>query len=303
MSAARASHSVALSSLRGRASLRRRWIVLGPGPHGVRRRLDRSRWPTTRRQSHRRAARAGARPSLIERGEYLTHAADCVACHTAQRRQALCRRPRLQAAVRHDVFDQHHAGQGNRHRQLHRPAISRRRAQGIRRDGAHLYPAMSYTSYTYMTDADALAIKAYLFSLPPVHAPRQAEQACLAVQPARPDGGSGIVVVQCRRRVSRPTRRRARNGTGAPIWRRRWPLRRMPHAAQSRLCARQPAQIRRRPHRGLARLSTSPPTRPRGLGNWSDDDLATYLSTGHADGHGGACRPDGRSRRQQPQPV
>ncbi len=30
---------------------------------------------------------------------------------------------------------------------------------------------MSYTSYTYMTDADALAIKAYLFTLPAVHAP------------------------------------------------------------------------------------------------------------------------------------
>ena len=43
--------------------------------------------------------------------------------------------------------------------------------QGVRRDGARLYPAMPYASYTYMTDADALAIKAYLFSLPPVHAP------------------------------------------------------------------------------------------------------------------------------------
>jgi hypothetical protein len=40
--------------------------------------------------------------------------------------------------------------------------------RGIRRDGARLYPAMSFTSYTYMTDADALAIKAYLFRLPPV---------------------------------------------------------------------------------------------------------------------------------------
>ena len=42
--------------------------------------------------------------------------------------------------------------------------------RGMRRDGARLYPAMPYTSYTYMTDDDALAIKAYLFSLPPVRA-------------------------------------------------------------------------------------------------------------------------------------
>ena len=38
-----------------------------------------------------------------------------------------------------------------------------------------LYPAMPYAAYTYMTDADALAIKAYLFSLPPVHRPDQDE--------------------------------------------------------------------------------------------------------------------------------
>ena len=30
---------------------------------------------------------------------------------------------------------------------------------------------MSYPSYTYMTDADALAIKAYLFILPPFMRP------------------------------------------------------------------------------------------------------------------------------------
>jgi mono/diheme cytochrome c family protein len=40
--------------------------------------------------------------------------------------------------------------------------------RGIRKDGARLYPAMTYTSYTYMTDADVLAIKTYLFSLPAV---------------------------------------------------------------------------------------------------------------------------------------
>src|SRR5258705_9079956 len=33
---------------------------------------------------------------------------------------------------------------------------------------------MPFTSYTYMTDADALAIKAYLFSLAPVRAPAPA---------------------------------------------------------------------------------------------------------------------------------
>src|SRR2546421_589464 len=46
---------------------------------------------------------------------------------------------------------------------------------GFRRDGARLYPAMPYPSYTYMTDADALAIKAYLFSLAPVRSANRAD--------------------------------------------------------------------------------------------------------------------------------
>src|SRR5439155_13191653 len=42
--------------------------------------------------------------------------------------------------------------------------------EGVAPGGKRLYPAMPYPSYTYMTDADALAIKAYLFSLPAVRA-------------------------------------------------------------------------------------------------------------------------------------
>lgn len=39
---------------------------------------------------------------------------------------------------------------------------------GLRADGANLYPAFPYPSFTLVTDDDALAIKAFLFSLPPV---------------------------------------------------------------------------------------------------------------------------------------
>jgi len=37
------------------------------------------------------------------------------------------------------------------------------------RRGQRLYPAFPYASYTMLTDEDVLAIKAYLFSLQPVH--------------------------------------------------------------------------------------------------------------------------------------
>jgi mono/diheme cytochrome c family protein len=45
--------------------------------------------------------------------------------------------------------------------------------QGRRPDGASYYPVFPYPSFTNISEADALAIKAYLFSLPPVgHANR-----------------------------------------------------------------------------------------------------------------------------------
>jgi len=41
---------------------------------------------------------------------------------------------------------------------------------GIAKDGSRLYPAFPYESYALITDADVLAIKAYLFSLPQAQA-------------------------------------------------------------------------------------------------------------------------------------
>jgi mono/diheme cytochrome c family protein len=40
--------------------------------------------------------------------------------------------------------------------------------EGVRPDGANYFPVFPYPSFTKITDADALAIKAYLFSLPTV---------------------------------------------------------------------------------------------------------------------------------------
>jgi mono/diheme cytochrome c family protein len=45
---------------------------------------------------------------------------------------------------------------------------------GVGRDGEQLYPAFPYTSYSKMSDEDALAIKAYLFTLAPVQTTDQA---------------------------------------------------------------------------------------------------------------------------------
>src|SRR5690606_1367254 len=43
--------------------------------------------------------------------------------------------------------------------------------EGVRADGAHLYPVFPYTSFTKVTDEDISAIWAYLQTLPPSAAP------------------------------------------------------------------------------------------------------------------------------------
>jgi mono/diheme cytochrome c family protein len=48
--------------------------------------------------------------------------------------------------------------------------------KGTGRDGAHLYPAMPYTYYTKLTRDDALAIRAYLNTVPAVHNPVRPDQ-------------------------------------------------------------------------------------------------------------------------------
>jgi mono/diheme cytochrome c family protein len=109
--------------------------------------------------------------SLIERGEYLTHAADCVACHTAEhgtpfvggRAFVLPFGTLYSTNITPDV----ETGIGRYTDGDFLDAMHK----GIGRGNTRLYPAMPYASYTYMSDADALAIKAYLFTLKPVQSP------------------------------------------------------------------------------------------------------------------------------------
>ncbi|MGH9562705.1 MAG: c-type cytochrome, partial [Terracidiphilus sp.] len=105
--------------------------------------------------------------SLIARGEYLARAADCAACHTAEGgapyaggRAFVLPFGTLYST---NITPDKETGIGNYSDADFLAAIH----QGIGRGGTRLYPAMPFASYTSMADADAVAIKAYLFSLKP----------------------------------------------------------------------------------------------------------------------------------------
>jgi mono/diheme cytochrome c family protein len=116
-----------------------------------------------------------AEAAQIKRGEYLARAADCEVCHTAPGGAAyaggLAFSLPFGTLYSTNITADQETGIGDYSDADFLNAVQR----GIRKDGARLYPAMPYTSYTYMTDADVLAIKAYLFSRPAVHATIQAD--------------------------------------------------------------------------------------------------------------------------------
>jgi len=104
----------------------------------------------------------------IKRGEYLAKAADCIACHTVDPAKPFAGGyplatpfgtiygPNITADKETGIGDW---SDDQFVRALH---------EGIDDEGQHLYPAFPYASFTKLSRDDVLAIKAYLFSLPPI---------------------------------------------------------------------------------------------------------------------------------------
>lgn len=108
----------------------------------------------------------------ISRGEYLARAADCVACHTSEFSKPFAggrafSTPFGTLYSTNITADQQH-GIGSWSDEEFLKAVR----EGVARKG-NLYPAMPYTSYAAMSRADVLAIKSYLHSLPPVNQANQ----------------------------------------------------------------------------------------------------------------------------------
>lgn len=111
---------------------------------------------------------AHAQQMLVQRGEYLARAGDCVSCHTAAGGAAYAGGGRLDTPfgflLAPNITPDNDSGigrwsQADFYRALH---------DGVNRRGQDMFPAMPYTFFTKVTREDSDAIYAYLFSLPPV---------------------------------------------------------------------------------------------------------------------------------------
>ncbi|MDB5933255.1 MAG: putative cytochrome c [Massilia sp.] len=113
------------------------------------------------------AAAASTDRGLIERGEYLARAGDCVACHTAPGGKPMAGGLLLPTPVgmvaATNITPSKNYGIGNYSLAQFSAALRK----GVRADGANLYPAMPYTSYAKVTDGDVQAMYVYFMHAVP----------------------------------------------------------------------------------------------------------------------------------------
>ena len=116
-------------------------------------------------------AAQAADKQLIERGKYLARAADCVACHSveggAEYAGGLPLESPFGTIYGTNITPDKQYGIGEYSADDFYCAV----AEGERRDGSKLYPAMPYTSYHLLKREDSDAIYAYLMSLEPIAKP------------------------------------------------------------------------------------------------------------------------------------
>ncbi len=231
--------------------------------------------------------------SQVERGEYLTRAADCEVCHTAKDgvpfAGGLAFVLPFGTIYSTNITPDAQTGIGSYSDANFLDAVHK----GIGRNNTKLYPAMPYASYTYMSDADALAIKSYLFTLKPVHAPAPPNTLSF------PFNQRGLMSLWSG--FFNPNRRYEPNTDRSPEWNRgAYLTEAMAHCGECHTPRNLAFALNNRQKFAGAvqagwRAYNITPDHASGVGSWSDADLAHYLSAGHADGRGTAAGPMGEA--------
>jgi mono/diheme cytochrome c family protein len=106
---------------------------------------------------------------LVKRGAYLARAGDCAACHTADPSRPFAGGLPIDTPfgiiVTPNITPDPDTGIGR----WSDADFLRAMHEGIGKGGERLYPAFPYAEYTRVTEQDLLAIRAYLNTLTPIH--------------------------------------------------------------------------------------------------------------------------------------
>jgi mono/diheme cytochrome c family protein len=120
----------------------------------------------------------GAAAQDTKRGEYISKAAGCLGCHTEEKKEAA---PYAGGRALKTPFGTFHGPNITPHKEAGIGAWTeadfvRAMRDGRRPDGANLFPAFPYPSFTRMSDADLKDLWAYLRSLPANATPSRPHQ-------------------------------------------------------------------------------------------------------------------------------
>jgi mono/diheme cytochrome c family protein len=224
------------------------------------------------------------------RGKYIATLGDCAACHTKPGGKTLAGGLALQTPLgtiyTTNITPDHDTGIGN----YSFTDFARAMRLGVRPDGARLYPAMPYTAYAKMSDEDLQDLFAYL----------QKDIAAVAQTPPANTVGWPLnirwllafwnVAFLDGSRFTPDPAKDVRWNRGAYI------VEALAHCGECHT----PRRITQNLDNGQKfsgavlqgwKAYNITSSKQSGIGGWSDDAVASYLSTGHADGHSAASGP------------
>lgn len=234
-----------------------------------------------------------ATASLVTRGEYLARAADCIACHTVKGgvpfAGGLAFNLPFGTLYSPNITPDKETGIGSWSDAEFLKAVHK----GIDDEGTRLYPVFPYAAYSMMTDGDVLAIKAYLFSLAPIHASAPANTL------AFPYNQRWLMVFWSM--LFNPDRRFEPISEHSAQWNRgAYLAEALEHCGECHT-PRNLAQAldNRRKFAGAVTAGWTAynitQDKISGIGEWSDETLRDFLAHGHAAGHGTASGPMGEA--------
>ena len=263
------------------------WIVIRPGPMAFADGKKVTLAEYTGKPTGVPADFQGTEP--LARGQYLAEAADCEACHTAEGGKRFAGgRPfdtDFGTIFSPNITPDKETGIGAWTDADFLKAVH----EGVSKDGKNLYPAFPYASYTYLTDEDVLAIKAYLFSQP-------AEKNVAPANTLRsPYNNRGLMAIWSK--FYNPNERFKPVAEKSVSWNRGAYLTEALghcgdcHTPRTML---QALDNRKKFSGGLAegwRAYNLSSDKESGIGNWTAQDMEAYLKTGHSQNRGSAFGP------------
>ena len=239
-------------------------------------------------------AGAPASASLLARGEYLTKAADCVACHTVPESG----KPFAGGVPFKLPFGTIYSSNITADPEQGIGAWSdddfvRAVRDGVRKGGEHLYPAFPYTSYTQLSRDDVLAIKAYLFSLPKMDERNRRNDLAFPFNQRWAMGFWNAAFFKNQRFTGDPSKSPEWN-SGAYL------ATALGHCAECHtprnvgFGLEHGKELAGAELQGWRAYNITSDTK-YGIGGWSDADIAQYVTMGHAVGHASASGPMGEA--------